>query len=243
MPLTEMNNSAMTRAEVMAVQERLLLHGIDPGPVDGILGRRTAAAVTAFKRRIGMVARPWVGPLTWAALMEEPQVNESADENTPWIFEGLRIKGWHEREDNSALRQWLRSDGHTLGDPATYPWCGDFVETCIRLALPQEPFPGALGINPYWALNWRSFGLGCQPCHGAIVSITRTGGGHVGFAMGQDATRIFVLGGNQSDRVSIVPIARARFDAASWRWPSTYAGPQRMLPQMTSAEASAIHFS
>ena len=38
------------------------------------------------------------------------------------------------------------------------PWCGDFVETCIRAALPDEPLPGALGINPYWARNWLLFG-------------------------------------------------------------------------------------
>lgn len=142
----------------------------------------------------------------------------------PWVLEGLRIKGWHERADNADLRAWLKSDGKTLGDPAVLPWCGDFAETCIRLALPGEAFPGDLGRNPYWALHWRQFGIPCDPCLGAVVSISREGGGHVGFAVGQDATRIFVLGGNQSNEVSVAPIEKSRFIAASWRWPSTHTG-------------------
>jgi hypothetical protein len=27
---------------------------------------------------------------------------------------------------------WLKRDGRSLGDPSKNPWCGDFVETCIR---------------------------------------------------------------------------------------------------------------
>lgn len=237
MPLTAVDNALMTRDEVRTVQRRLIVHGYDPGPVDGILGPRTLAAIMAFKRAAGLVTRPWVGPLTWDRLMRDPVAQASP--LPPWVQQGLRIRGWHERTDNAELRAWLGSDGHALGDPALVPWCGDFVETSIRLALPGEPIPA----EPYWALHWRGFGVACRPCVGAVVSITREGGGHVGFAVGRDETRIYVLGGNQSNAVSIAPIAASRFEGDSWRWPRTWTGPQTPLPAMTSAEAAAVNFA
>ena len=60
--------------------------------------------------------------------------------------------------------------------------------------------------------------------------------------MGEDATRYYCLGGNQSNRVSIVPIDKSRFVADSWRWPLTYPLTIRAdLPQMTSSQASSIN--
>ncbi len=216
--------------------------GFDPGPIDGIKGPRTSAAIIAFKRSIGFRARDYVGPLTWAALTSsKPPETPMTTAPVPWLAEGYKRMGLHEVRDNKLLRRWLGSDGHALGDPAQFPWCGDFVETCIRLALPNEPFIGRLGKNPYWALNWREFGQQCSPAVGAIVSIERNGGGHVAFAVGQDANRFYCLGGNQSNRVSVVPIDKSRFVPASWRWPSTWALPRPGLPPMTSTEASNIN--
>jgi len=246
MPDFRTDNSGLTRDEVRRIQTALRRADIDPGPVDGILGPRTAAAISAFKRSLGFLARPYVGRLTWDALMDvEEDITPPVQplDLPPWVREGVRIKGWHERADNKALRNWLASDGRALGDPAVFPWCGDFAETCIRLSQRDEPFPGALGRNPYWALNWRLFGRPCRPAFGAVISISRDGGGHVGFAVGEDHGRIFVLGGNQSNSVSVAPIAKSRFSAESWRWPVTTNETPRDLPHMTSAEASAVDFS
>jgi uncharacterized protein (TIGR02594 family) len=135
------------------------------------------------------------------------------------------------------LAKWLKSDGKTLGDPSKLPWCGDFVDTAIELALPDEPRPGKLGENPYWALNWLLFGKACNPAYGAVVAFERPGGGHVGFLVGQDEKRFYVLGGNQGDTVSVTPIDRGR--ARGYRWPTTYKGRPGDLPQMKSATASS----
>lgn len=232
MPISSTNDT-LTSSEVAEIQRQLIAHGFDPGPVDGLLGPRTAAAIVAFKRSIGFVARPWVGPQTWAALMKDPAPRPV---DLPWIREALRVKGWHERADNRPLRDWLKSDGHALGDPALYPWCGDFVETAIRLALPDEPIPA----NPYWALNWRGFGVPCGQVRGAVCSIRRSGGGHVFFAVGQNDAYIYGLGGNQSDRVSVAAIPRYRIEPASWRWPSTWPlADAHPLPHLTVADADA----
>ncbi len=109
--------------------------------------------------------------------------------------------------------------------------------------MPGEPFPGALGKNPYWALNWRGFGVATEPTYGCVASISRNGGGHVFFIVGEDDTRFYGLGGNQSNRVSIAPITKSRVPVGACRWPNTF--PQRpiWLPRLTSATASETHFA
>jgi len=155
----------------------------------------------------------------------------------PWMVEAKKVLGLHETRDRAVLAKWLKSDGKTLGDPSKLPWCGDFVDTAIELALPDEPRPGKLGENPYWALNWLLFGKACNPAYGAVVAFERPGGGHVGFLVGQDEKRFYVLGGNQGDTVSVTPIDRGR--ARGYRWPTTYKGRPGDLPQMKSATASS----
>jgi hypothetical protein len=44
----------------------------------------------------------------------------------------------------SLLTDWLKRDSRSLGDRSINPWRGDFVKTCIRVALPDEPQLGAL---------------------------------------------------------------------------------------------------
>lgn len=235
MPLTATDNSSMTRAEIRSVQERLTALGFAPGPIDGVMGPRTESAILAFKRAAGLKLRPWVGPQTWK-LLHEPRLDLSEKE-LPWLVEARKVMNLHEVYDNAALRRWLASDKHALGDPARLPWCGDFVETAIRLALPGEPVPK----NPYWALNWRNFGLPTEPTYGAVGSIRRDGGGHVFFLVGQDRTRYFALGGNQSNKVSVVPIDKSRCPPESFRWPATYDREQVNLPSMTSSAASSTN--
>jgi hypothetical protein len=106
--------------------------------------------------------------------------------------------------------------------------------TCIRMGLPDEPLLGALGTNPYWARNWLLFGREVQPIIGAVLIFERGSGGHVGFAIGQDDTHFYVLGGNQSDAVTIARIAKSRFLAA--RWPATYPPRLQRLPTMKPGE-------
>lgn len=205
----------MTRESMRQLQTGLKGLGHDPGPVDGLWGKRTEGALRALLVAAG---KP---------------VLADAVTDLPWMAEAKRVLGRHEVRDNSWLRAWLRSDGKTLGDPAKLPWCGDFVETAIRLALPGEPFAGALAENPYWARNWLRFGAAIEPCYGAVLVFERGTGGHVGFAVGQDATTLHVLGGNQSNAVTVARIAKSRLLGA--RWPATFPRPiSARLPQMTA---------
>lgn len=146
----------------------------------------------------------------------------------PWVNELEAVLGWHEVRDRAKLSAWLRSDGKTLGDPAKLPWCGDAADTALARALPDEPRPGDLGRNPYWALNWSYLGKACQPCFGAFAAFKRPSGGHIGVLVAQDATHYQVLGGNQGDTVSRVWISKDRCKAI--RWPLTFVNPRLPLP-------------
>lgn len=148
----------------------------------------------------------------------------------PWIVEMEKVLGLHEVRDRAKLAAWLKSDGKTLGDPSKLPWCGDAMDTALALALPQEPRPGDLGKNPYWALNWQYLGKETRPVYGAIGVFKRTSGGHVGILIGEDATSYRVLGGNQSDSVSRTWVRKDQFVGA--RWPAGMRNPLTPLPRL-----------
>lgn len=151
----------------------------------------------------------------------------------PWIVEGKKVFGFHELYDKPALSEWLRSDGKFLGDPSKLPWCGDYTETAIKNSLPNEVFTGAVGKNPYWARNWLQFGIELRmPLYGCVLVFGRKGGGHVGFAIGEDASHYYVLGGNQSNAVNITRITKSRLLPGGARWPKSFEGVTKNLPQM-----------
>lgn len=205
----------MTKEEdepLRLIQRGLEQLGHSPGVIDGLWGLRTARALKSLLAANGRaVSVAPVGPL-------------------PWITEAKTALGRNEARDRSWLMEWLKRGGRSLGDPGKTPWCGDFVETCIRMALPDEPLLGALGVNPYWARNWLLFGQEVQPTVGAVLVFARGSGGHVGFAVGQDDGHFYVLGGNQSDAVTIARIAKSRLLGA--RWPATYPPRPQRLPSM-----------
>ena len=229
----------LPRTVLRAVQAALAARGFDPGPVDGLMGPRTTAAVRAFQlagcmtvEQGGTLRYPGtIGPSTLEALgIEEPPPRV----DPPWVVEARRVMGLHERTHNRRLRDFLRSDGPTLGDPAKLPWCGDFVETCIRLALPSEEIPE----NPYWARHWLLFGRTCEPVPGAVVVFSRGSGGHVGFVEGRsgDGRYVYTLGGNQANRVSVVKMSTSR--VLGYRWPEGYPMSGEDLSEMVGGTLS-----
>lgn len=150
-----------------------------------------------------------------------------------WYSEVERRKGLHETKNKKSLMAWLKSDGRTLGDPSKLPWCGDLVETAIRTTLKREAIPA----NPYLARNWLKFGAVVKPCLGAVLVFD--GGkrpppsGHVGFYAGEDKTHYFVLGGNQSNAITVMKLAKSRLLGA--RWPITSPPPKTGTVNTASA--------
>lgn len=223
---------------IVEIQKALLNLGYDLGDagVDGIFGRDTIAAVKKFQKDKNLDIK-WpgtIGPKTVKALgltgeaVSDPGVVDTGTV-PPWVALARTKIGLHEKNNNKKLSDWLKSDGNTLGDPAQLPWCGDFMETVIAVTLPQEP----MVTNPYWALNWKKFGIATDiVALGAIAPFQRPGGGHIAIVVGHENGYFHVLGGNQSNAVSIMKIDKDRL-SGPLRWPKTYPKPKSALPMST----------
>lgn len=97
------------------------------------------------------------------------------------------------------------------------PWCSSFVNWVMEKA-------GVTGTNSARARSWENWGVEIfPPLFGAVVVLSRGRNqalGHVGFFMGYVAgnKRINVLGGNQSNKVSITSFPVSRI--VGFRWPA-----------------------
>jgi uncharacterized protein (TIGR02594 family) len=151
-----------------------------------------------------------------------------------WMQEARRRIGEREipgpRHNNWIAQGWARLGASWFNDDET-PWCGFFVAHCIDYA--KLPYPK---LFPR-ALEWNNWGQRCHPAVGAVVVYQRPGGGHVGFIVGEDRNNYYTLGGNQSNMVNIMPIAKSR--VVGIRWPAGVPLPPNVpLPQMSGGVIS-----
>jgi peptidoglycan hydrolase-like protein with peptidoglycan-binding domain len=163
----------MSALDARTIQRILISVSCDLGEAraDGVIGRLTTAAITAFQTSRGPKIE-WpgtIGPMTQAAIVAASGDPSRRPMVLPWMEEAKRRLGFKECEDSAALRARLKSDGASVGDPAKLPWCGDFVETAIALTLPHEPLPS----NPYLARNWLTFGRLVASAPGAVLVFWR----------------------------------------------------------------------
>lgn len=93
------------------------------------------------------------------------------------------------------------------------PWCAAFVGAVLTDA-------GFSSTHSGLAKSYLRWGVALdKPVYGCVVVFTRKGGGHVGFVVGQNKDGLlYVLGGNQSDAVSIKLFKKDNI--VGYRWPS-----------------------
>jgi uncharacterized protein (TIGR02594 family) len=194
------------RALFVALQQALRQRGYDPGPIDGVRGPKTSAAIRAFQRAHRLSIDGIAGPMTLSRL----GLKSDAAIEMGWLSEAWAQNGVAElmgADSNPSLIGYQDD---------RQPWCGLFVAHCIAHALPAEPLPA----RPLAARSWLQFGQRCDVQLGAVLIFWRGTPkgwtGHVGFCIGADATAYHVLGGNQGDTVSTVRIARQRLLGARW---------------------------
>lgn len=115
---------------------------------------------------------------------------------------------------NQRILSWAKEIGGFIGkfyNADEIPWCGLFVAYCLyknKIAVDQ---------NALSALSWASWGTPLtRGVPGAIMVFVRPGGGHVGFYVSEDAESYHILGGNQSNAVTITRVPKHRFKAARW---------------------------
>jgi uncharacterized protein (TIGR02594 family) len=110
--------------------------------------------------------------------------------------------------NNPVILQWARdiSIGHLYKDDSM-PWCGLFVAKCVHAAGRQT----LSGWNNLRALKWVSWGIPVSVAmRGDILVFSRSGGGHVGFYVGETHNTYIVYGGNQGDKVCIIELPKSR---------------------------------
>lgn len=139
------------------------------------------------------------------------------------------IKG--PKHNNWISKGWARLGASWFNDDET-PWCGFFVADCIDAAKLTYPGKGEFAR----AKSWLTWGKQTSPVLGAIAVFGREGGGHVGFLVGESLHHWYVLGGNQSNCVNIMPIMKSR--ALGYRWPASLALSTTPLPKMSGGTVS-----
>ncbi len=157
---------------------------------------------------------------TDAPAAEEPPL--PADSKAPWFDLANRERGVTEEDgpvrNNPRILEYHASTtlpGNLARIDET-AWCSSFVNWCIAKT-------GLEGTNSAAARSWAKWGRKLnKPREGCIVVLTRPAGGpnagHVGFYVGETATQIRLLGGNQSDSVKVSNYAKNRL--ISYRWPT-----------------------
>lgn len=108
---------------------------------------------------------------------------------------------------NPLILEWAKE----VGLARTYledgiPWCGLFMAVVAKRG--GKP----IVEGPLWARNWAKFGKAADKALLGDVLVFRRGqgSGHVGLYVGEDYGAYHVLGGNQSDGVTITRIAKDR---------------------------------
>jgi len=210
----------------LAIQSALKAMGYDPGPIDGVMGRLTRLAINKYRAQMGMDPGAIDETLINALILEAPPPPPLTDAD--WYKLAWRKLGQHESLHKDRLWRFLKFGGNSVGDPSKIPWCGDFVESCLAVTLPDEPLPA----NPYQARSWARFGIDIKdqgPRLGAVMVFYRGDPdgwqGHVGFYNGESKHHYSILGGNQSNRVTVANLHKKRLLAIRWPASFPYAGP------------------
>lgn len=141
-----------------------------------------------------------------------------------WLAEARRQIGVREivgPKHSPIIMGWVQEVGAAVlgikvNDDET-PWCGTFMAWLMKQAGLKAP---AIAVR---AAQWGRTGKWGRellaPRLGCIMVFTRNGGGHVGLYLGEDDTHFYILGGNQSNSVNIMRIAKDRLAAGGMRWP------------------------
>ena len=202
--------------KIKDIQKALKKQGYKPGPANGVWGRPTIGALKDFQKACGLEADGVLTTETVDVLFGSSSLEsvEATPEAIPlvWYEEAVRQLGTREvpgPASNPKILQWAGQLGIPYkGDDI--PWCGLFAAHCVGSTLPGETLP----INPLGARNWAKFGAKCKPVLGSVLVFWRGSKkgslGHVGFYHGEDDQAFHVLGGNQSDQVSVARVARNR---------------------------------
>jgi len=125
------------------------------------------------------------------------------------VTEGLNLLGTTEKPgsaNNQLILSWAKECGiDKVYGSDSIPWCGLFATVVVK-RTGRYPVK-----SPLWARSWANWGEpSTNASLGDVLVFKRGSGGHVGFYIAEDAECYHVLGGNQSDAVTIARIRKDR---------------------------------
>lgn len=148
-------------------------------------------------KRIGWMGRKYLTP-------EDHQAAPPSEaEEFPWMPLALGEIGTAEvpgAGENPRVLEYLRSTDLDAGLAAhdSTPWCSGFVNWCVEKS-------GYAGTNSAAAKSWLDWGRPLTLPRRGVIAVLKRGsaGHHVGFFVRRDTDRLWLLGGNQLNRVGI----------------------------------------
>ena len=128
----------------------------------------------------------------------------------PWMAHAWAELGQREipgAASNRRIADYIRRVGHPdLADDST-AWCAAFVGACLDRA-------GLVGTQSLLARSYLDWGQPAAEAEPGVIAVLSRGSdpalGHVGFLVGLTEDRLVLLGGNQSDAVTVEAFDRAR---------------------------------
>lgn len=182
-----------------------LLAQASPKPAPGIALPQPAPPVVS-----SIPAKPIEAPKPAGAFASAP----------PWFQWALHEVGFHESGNNAGITRYIQlAHAGSEGDP----WCAIFANA----ALESSSIAGTRSASSQSFRSSPNFVQLQGPALGAIAVFWRgtpdSGLGHVGFYRGEDASRVWTLGGNENDMVQIeaLPKSSPSFGLSGYWWPKS----------------------
>jgi uncharacterized protein (TIGR02594 family) len=138
--------------------------------------------------------------------------------DAPWLHRALDelVRGVVEIEGpdhNDRILEYHAATTLGATDDET-SWCSSFVAWCFL----KE---GLVGTSSALSRSWMDWGTPCEPRPGAVCVLWRIAPsshqGHVAFYLGGQGEQLYLLGGNQGNRVSVQAFPFSRL--LGFRWP------------------------
>jgi len=171
------------------------------------------------------------GCVTYDEKLSSPAViNYASDGVPPWVTYARKQVGPSSKEytngQNPKILAWWKDIGVVQTDDSI-PWCAVFISACLENV-------GVRSTRSAAAITYLNYGQKLtQPVFGSIATLSRPGGNHVGFVVGETSSGdLILLGGNQGDMVKESSFPRSRI--IGYSWPSGIP-----LPSATLAKGSA----
>ncbi len=152
----------------------------------------------------------------------------------PWMshaWDGLGQREIAGRASNPRIADYIRRAGHPAAANDSTAWCAAFVGACLQSA-------GIAGTGSLLARSYLDWGIAADPPTPGAVAVLARGAdptfGHVGFIVGMCGDDVVLLGGNQSDAVTVATFPRSR--VLGFRLPKA---PLQSSPASAPAAAAA----